>query len=254
MSDWDSNRYTKFEKERTQPSVDLIHRISIHPECILDIGCGPGNSTNRLYEHFPNASILGIDSSDNMLTKAKNSYPHLKFCKCTLPDGLDEIGNFDLIFSNACLHWIPEHKKLFPKLMKKINSGGMLAVQMPLVQNAPFYKILNKLVATEKWEKLSVVRNFHNLLPDEMYGILSEISDEITMWETTYYHTVPSHSSVMDWYKGSGLRPYLDMLNEAERSEFQNELLEMIKKEFSMQSDGTVILKMPRLFFTATKN
>lgn len=253
MKDWNSNQYTKFEKERTQPSIDLIHRISIFPESILDIGCGPGNSTNQLYECFPNADILGIDSSDNMLNSAKSSYSHLRFRKCIVPDDLDSLENFDLIFSNACLHWIPDHKSLFPKLMDKLNVGGMLAVQMPLVQNAMFYKALNKLILTDKWEKLRDIQVFHNLLPNETYDILSEISNDVTMWDTTYYHIVPSHSSVIDWYKGSGLRPYLDALSQTEETEFLYELLEMIKKNYPVQSDNSVILKMPRLFFTVIK-
>ena len=253
MKDWNSNQYTKFEKERTQPSIDLIHRINIFPKSILDIGCGPGNSTNQLYEHFPKADILGIDSSDNMLDRAKSSYSHLKFHKCLIPDDLDNLENFDLIFSNACLHWIPDHKSLFPKLMDKLNFGGMLAVQMPLVQNAIFYKLLNKLISTDKWKKLRDIQNFHNLSPNETYNILSEISNDVTMWDTTYYHIVPSHSSVIDWYKGSGLRPYLDVLSQTEEAEFLYELLEMIKKDYPVQSDNSVILKMPRLFFTAIK-
>ena len=253
MNDWNSNQYTKFEKERTQPSVDLIHRINILPESILDIGCGPGNITNQLYEYFPKANILGIDSSDNMLDKAEKSYPHLKFRKCFIPDDIESIENFDLIFSNACLHWIPDHKNLFPKLMSKLNRGGMFAVQMPLVQNAMFYKILNKLISTDKWKKLRDIHIFYNLEPNETYDILSKISKNVTMWDTTYYHIVPSHSSVIDWYKGSGLRPYLDILNQTEKSEFLSELLEMIKNNFPVQSDNSVILKMPRLFFTASK-
>ena len=253
MKDWNSNQYTKFEKERTQPSVDLINRINIIPDSILDIGCGPGNSTNQLFRRFPKADMLGIDSSDNMLDKAEKSYPNLKFCKCIVPDDIESIGNFDLIFSNACLHWIPNHKNLFPKLMKKLNNGGILAVQMPLVQNAMFYKILGELILSDKWKKLRDVSIFHNLEPYETYDILSGISSDVTMWDTTYYHVVPSHSSVIDWYKGSGLRPYLDMLDESEKSDFLCELLEMIKKNFPVQADNSVILKMPRLFFTAVK-
>lgn len=253
MKDWNSTQYTKFEKERTKPSIDLINRINNFPKSILDIGCGPGNSTNQLYEHFPKAEILGIDSSDNMLDRAKSSYAHLEFQKCVVPDEIDKLENFDLIFSNACLHWIPDHKSLFPKLIKKLNSGGMLAVQMPLVQNAMFYKVLNRLISTDKWKKLRDIHIFHNLSPDETYDVLSEISTDVTMWDTTYYHIVPSYSSVIDWYKGSGLRPYLDVLDQEEEAEFLHELLEMIEENYHVQADNSVILKMPRLFFTVIK-
>lgn len=253
MNDWNAEQYMKFEKERTQPSVDLIGRLDFSPKSILDIGCGPGNSTAMLKDRFSYAEILGIDSSDNMLERARNSYPDSKFKKCLVPDGLDQLGNYDLIFSNACLHWIPEHKTLLPRLIEKLNDGGRIAVQMPLVQYAPFYKTLDSLVA-EKWQKLSKIKNFHNLLPDETYDILSSVSQNITMWETVYYHIVPSYGGVIGWYRGSGLRPYLDALNEDEKSEFLSDLLGAIKEKYHTAPDNSVILKMPRMFFIAEKN
>lgn len=253
MSDWNSTQYTKFERERTQPSIDLINRISIEPKTILDIGCGPGNSTAQLLRRFPKADILGIDSSDNMLEKATASYPEIKFRKCFVPDGLEDFGDFDLIFSNACLHWIPDHKNLLPKLIEKLTDGGVLAVQMPLVQNAIFYRELNSLVAEGKWQKLNSIHNFHNLSPEETYNILCTAASEVEMWDTSYYHIVPTHSAVIDWYKGSGLRPYLEALDEAERDEFVSDLLGRIKANYPVQADGNIILKMPRLFFTAMK-
>ncbi len=188
-----------------------------------------------------------------MLAKAEKTYPYLKFQKCLIPDELDSLENYDLIFSNACLHWIPDHESLLPKLMSNLNDGGMLAVQMPLVQEAMFYKLLNRLISEGKWKKLSVIHNFHNLTPNETYDILSRVSNDITMWDTTYYHVVPSHDSVIEWYKGSGLRPYLEMLSPAETSEFLSDLLAVIKREYPVQADDRVILKMPRLFFTAVK-
>lgn len=253
MNNWDANQYTKFENERTQPSIDLIRHINIAPESIIDIGCGPGNSTNQLKTFFPNARILGIDNSDNMLNKAKNSYKDLSFKKCNIPDDLVELENCDLIFSNACLHWIPNHADLLPRLTDKLNNGGMLAVQMPYVQNALFYKLLDALISTDKWQKLSGHAIFHNLLPNEYYDILSKLSKNVTMWETTYYHVVPSHDAVIDWYSGSGLRVYLDMLSQSEKEEFLTDLKKAVKNNFPIQKDNSVILKMPRFFFTVTK-
>lgn len=253
MSDWNSEQYIKFEKERTQPSVDLISRIETEPETALDIGCGPGNSTSKLHNAFPTADISGIDSSDDMLKKAAALHPELKFKKCVIPDELDNIGKFDLIFSNACLHWIPHHENLLPQIMEKLNGNGVFAVQMPLVQNADFYRLLYKMIDCKKWEKLQSVSNFHNLSPNETYDILAKTAHSVEMWETVYYHVVPSHSAVIEWYKGSGLRPYLDLLTEEECKEFLKELLEKIGETYPVQSDGNVILKMPRLFFIAKK-
>ena len=252
MSDWNSSQYIKFEKERTQPTIDLIHRIDIEPKTILDIGCGPGNSTIELKKAFPQAKIIGIDSSDNMLETAKQKYPEIEFRKCRVPDELNSFGKYDLLFSNACLQWIPNHESLLPILMEHVNEGGVLAVQMPLVQMAPFYKSLDCLVE-KSWNDLRGIRNFHNRLPNETFDILSGLTADITMWETHYYHIVPSQEAVIEWYKGSGLRPYLDCLNEDQKSVFLKELLDEIRQDFPVQSDGHVLLKMPRLFFIAGK-
>lgn len=250
---WNSNQYIKFEKERTQPSVDLINRIDTVPDSILDIGCGPGNSTQMLKNAFPDAEILGIDNSDDMLEKAKLVHPDLQFEKCEIPDELNRLGKFDLIFSNACLHWIPDHNVLLPKLMGKLNDEGITAVQMPLVQDALFYRLLGQLVSSEKWEDLRIIKNFHNLSPEKTYDILASVCKDVTMWETAYYHAVDTHESVIEWYKGSGLKPYLDALDPARREEFLKELLCIIKQNYPVRADGKIILKMPRLFFIAHK-
>lgn len=253
MSDWNSGQYIKFEKERTQPSVDLINRIDFTPKSILDIGCGPGNSTQQLYKRFSAANILGIDSSDNMLKKAEYDYPNIKFKKCCVPDGLDSLDNYDLIFSNACLQWIPNHDILLPELMSKVNKNGALAVQIPMIQNALFYKLIDELLKDKRWESLRNVRNFHNLSPDKTYDVLSKVSNKITMWETSYYHVMQSYEKIIDWYNGSGLRPYLEKLNETDKIDFISQLTQKIKLNFKIQSDNKIILKMPRLFFIAEK-
>lgn len=253
MSDWNSNQYLKFSNERTQPSIDLLNRIKISPKSILDIGCGPGNSTNQLQQFFANGNIIGIDSSDNMLEKARSLYPDLRFEKCFVPDDLNKLESFDLIFSNACLHWIPNHEVLLPKIMEKLNDGGVFAVQMPMVQNALFYKTLNEVVSTSKWNKLNVVQNFHNLSPDETYNILSGVSKSIEMWETVYYHIVSSYDDIINWYKGSGLRPYLNKLDDKEKEIFISDIIEKLKQYFPINKDNTILLKMPRLFFIASK-
>ncbi len=254
MSDWNSNQYMKFREERTQPSTDLINRLSRHkPQKILDLGCGPGNSTRKLAEKFPAADILGIDSSEDMLKKARRDHPDLSFKCLRVPDEICNLKDFDLIFSNACIHWIPNHKALIPALFDKLSQRGTLAVQIPYIQKAPFYRLLNELVGTCEWKNLSVIHNFYNLYPEEYYDILSELSSDFNIWETTYYHTVNSNNDVIEWYKGSGLRPYLDMLSENEKPRFLADLSEIISENFPIRENGKIILKMPRLFFTATK-
>lgn len=255
MSSWDPDKYMKVGNERGLPSSDLINSLSdISPERIMDIGCGPGNSTKKLAERFKSAEIIGIDSSAEMLLKAEKALPGAKFMKCNVPGGLCDIpGKFDLIFSNACIHWIPDHPALLRVVFDKLNSGGTLAVQIPLTDRALFYRILNRLVNTEKWQKLRNIKNFHSLEPEGYYDELSALSGNFRIWETVYYHTVASADEVVDWYKGSGLRPYLEALSDGEKDEFLTELTSSVDGNSTVQKDGRIILKMPRLFFTAAK-
>lgn len=252
MADWNAQQYKKFEKERTQPSIDLIHRIEIKPESILDIGCGPGNSTHQLKIHFPNAHILSVDQSSDMLAKAKASYADLSFRKANIPKDLESLDSYDLIFANACLHWIPDHSVLLPKLIDQLNDNGMLAVQMPMVQMAIFYRCLHEVLKRQKWNALNRIHNFHNVSPEKTYDILVPIS-HVSMWETTYYHVLENHEAIIEWYKGSGLRPYLAQLEEKKKAELILDLLGILKKEIPKQRDGSVLLKMPRFFFMAKK-
>ncbi len=254
MSDWDSTQYMKFSNERTRPVDDLLSRVEISPKSVLDIGCGLANSTIKLWEKFKNSEILGIDSSENMLEKARKNYGDIiHFEKCVVPDGLDGLGKFDLVFSNACLHWIPNHKELLPNIFCHVNDGGCFAVQMPVVQKAVFYEALWELVKEKRWAKLSKINNFHNLSSEETFEILSKLSGQISMWETTYFHLVDGIKGVVEWYKGSGLRPYLDALDVGERDEFERELVKKLNGRISVLENGKAILKMPRLFFVVRK-
>lgn len=254
MANWNPDQYLKFSGERAQPAEDLLCRLdALQPSRVLDLGCGPGNSTSALVRHFPNAEILGVDASEEMLQKAKKDHPELRFQECFLPQGLDDLsGTYDLIFSNACIHWIPEQEALLKAVFEKLSAGGTLAVQIPYIQAAPFYKRLYALV-DESWPKLQSVHNFYNLQPEDYYDVLSSFTNSFVFWQTTYFHVVSSPEGVIDWYKGSGLRPYLEKLSTEEQELFLSELLSLIKENYPVQKNGTVILKMPRLFFTATK-
>ena len=153
MADWNSNQYLKFEKERAQPSADLISRLSdINPSRVLDIGCGPGNSTNLLAKRFKDAEILGVDSSDNMLEKAKATYPDFSFKKCILPNDFDKIdGKFDLIFSNACIHWIKEQELLIKSALINLKSAEYLRCRYHLSKMRRFTKCyINSLMKSGK--------------------------------------------------------------------------------------------------------
>lgn len=253
MSKWDSTQYLKFSKERKQPCIDLINRLKDNYKSILDLGCGPGNSTKNLQIKYPQAEIVGIDIDDNMLEKAKIDYPDLKFIKGDIPKSLDTLKNqYDLVFSNACIHWIEDQNELIEKVYDKINDDGVLAIQIPLTQESVFYKTLNTLIK-DKWNKLSGINNFYNLSIDEYYNKLSKKFSNVIIWTTNYYHILNSKDEIIEWYKGSGLRPYLSALTETEKELFLNDLNNVIKEKYNILEDGKVFLIMPRLFLIAEK-
>lgn len=251
MSDWNSAQYLKFKNERTQPAIDLAMRVRNNPQTIADIGCGPGNSTKVLREVFFNADILGIDNSPNMIAKAKAEYPDINFRLC---DVLSLDGKYDLLFSNACLQWIPNHDKLIPLLMDKLNEGGVLAVQVPMNGDEPLFRLIGEVASQPKWN-LSDVRLQPNeiLTPLEYYNILSNCSSSFDMWEVKYYHTMDNHRELVNWVKSTRLRPYLDYLGIEKGASFEAEIVERSKELYPLMDNGKIVLGFRRFFFTATK-
>lgn len=249
---WNSEQYLKFAEERKQPCIDLLLRLDGKFDRILDLGCGPGNSTENLLRRYPHSTVIGFDSDDNMLDKARKNLPNIRFVKGYAPCDLDKLsGKFDLVFSNACIHWIPEQEKLICKVYDLLNDDGVFAVQIPLTDKSRFYATLNQLI-DQKWTKLKSVDNFHNMNHEGYYNALSEQFKNVTVWQTNYYHVVDKNM-VIEWYKGSGLRPYLDRLDESEQKEFLGDLAQEIDKNYPLLADGKVFLVMPRLFFIAQK-
>ena len=250
---WDSNQYLKFAEERKRPCLDLLARLPGPYVRILDLGCGPGNSTADLQARFPAARITGFDSDANMLDRARADHPDLDFVQGLAPADLGKLpGQFDLVFSNACIHWIPDQEALIASLAGLLAAGGMIAVQLPLTDHAPFYKLLYRLV-DQKWPQLAGIRNFHNLDAIGYYNALSRYFTHISIWQTDYYHVIDGRSGVLEWYKGSGLRPYLAALDESDRAAFLHDLTDCIEKDYALLDDGRLFLIMPRLFFIAQK-
>ncbi|MCD7770809.1 MAG: methyltransferase domain-containing protein [Oscillospiraceae bacterium] len=248
MFNWNSDQYLKFKDQRTQPAIDLVKRVSgNNPQTILDIGCGPGNSTAVLKSIFPNALIKGIDTSQDMIDKARKTYPDIDF---NLGDAREITENYDLLFSNACLQWIPNHKELIPFLMNKLNDSGTLAVQIPMNREEPLFRIIREVVSDMK---LNSLERQYSLKPDEYYEILSGCSSSFQLWETVYYHDMPNHEALLEWVKGTHIRPYLALLSEEDGLHFENEILDRVRKIYPVMSDGKVILRFRRFFFTAAK-
>jgi trans-aconitate 2-methyltransferase len=251
---WDSGQYLKFEVERTQPARDLAARIAVGDvRDVLDVGCGPGNSSRVLAERFPGARVRGIDSSPEMIAAAAAKHGDLEFSLCDAGKDLGKLGRtFDVVFSNACIQWIPDHPKLVRDMLGLLRPGGVLAVQTPMNYDEPIHKIIAGLVAGEKWQgAFASPRIFYNLRPGEYFDLLAEAAGDFTLWQTTYYHVLRSHADIMEWYRGTGLRPYLSALPEADRAAFEADVFAEVITQYPKQRDGRIIFRFPRFFFTA---
>lgn len=253
MSDWDSEQYLKFRNERTQPAADLAARIKqqFRPASAADVGCGPGNSTKVLHEAFPEADILGIDASPAMIKRAASELPELKFRLC---DARSLRGKYDLIFSNACLQWVPDHASLIPTLAENLNAGGMLAVQIPMNDGEPLFRLIHEIAAEQEWGMQSrQFRPFATLTPEEYFSILSGCFSSFNMWETVYYHCLPGHDALVEWVRSTKLRPYLDFLGRERAGEFEAQIAERSRALYPVMDGGKVVLRFRRFFFTAVK-
>lgn len=256
MSNWDSEQYLKFAAERTRPAVDLARRLTVtSPARILDLGCGPGNSTAVLKQYFPAAELLGVDNSPAMMERARRDYPELSFRLFDAADSFHTLGApWDVIFSNACLQWVPDHPALLVKLLDALADGGELAVQIPLQTKAPVHALLRQTAKSEQWAPFfPEIRKTHILDELEYCELLRRHAGEFSMWESDYFHLLESPSAVLQWYRGTGLRPYLKALPPEKHSEFEQEILAGIESLFPRLHDGTVVFQFPRLFFIARK-
>ncbi|MCL2531131.1 MAG: methyltransferase domain-containing protein [Oscillospiraceae bacterium] len=257
MSDWKPNLYLAFEKERTQPSIDLVTRIEHEtPARIIDVGCGPGNSTNVLRGRWPQAEILGLDSSQAMIEKAQRTYPDMNWLCADAAGDLSAFGRFDIVFSNATIQWIPNQEKLLANLFNLLQPGGVLAVQVPNTSHMSINIELQKLTSTAKWQPHFVAVSSSYSAHDEhfYYDILSELTDSIDLWVTNYCHVMGSHADIVKWYSGSGLRLYLDCLTDENiRNEFLQEYEQQLRQYYHTQKDGKILFPFTRVFFIAKK-
>lgn len=253
MSDWDAAQYLKFQKERTQPAIDLANRIGAEvPKKIVDIGCGPGNSTQVLLDRFPQARIIGVDDSEGMIEAAKRQHPGATYVVGDAAGDLSMLGGgFDIAFSNACIQWIPDHPRLLRSLIGLLKPGGVLAVQVPINFEEPIHRIIVELVASDKWKgSFPHPRIFYTLSAGAYYDLLSELGGEVDLWTTTYCHVMRSHADIMEWYRSTGLRPYLAVLDEEKKRLFEQDVLRLVEKAYPPRKNGSILFRFPRLFFT----
>lgn len=254
MQDWDPELYRQFEAERTRPASDLLARISTaQPQHISDLGCGPGNSTQLLHQRFPLAQLVGIDNSVAMLASAQQRLPECAFLEADIRQWQPSEPQ-DLIYANASLQWLTDHQQLFPSLLSKLATHGILAVQMPDNQDEPSHRAMREVAENGPWQQTLLEAGAIRakvLSANQYYDLLAPKAERVDIWHTTYYHPMPSAQAIVDWLRATGLRPFLEPLSEAMRLDFLQDYLAIIDVAYPQQADGRRLLAFPRLFIVA---
>jgi len=253
---WSPEQYLKFEDERTRPSLDLLAQVPLaSPRRVVDLGCGPGNSTELLTARFPGAEVIGVDSSPDMLRQAHERLPHCTFIEADLWSWMPEPGT-DLLFANAVFHWVPEHPEVLARLLHALPAGGVLAVQMPDNGSEPAFTVMRAVASSGPWAAAithAPGKRKELLRPEEYYDLFRPLCSHVDIWHTHYNHLIDDHAGVVEWFKGSGLRPLLAPLDAAMREAFLAKYTEEISRAYPVRSDGKVMLKFPRLFIVAVR-
>ena len=256
MSDWDAALYRQFERERTRPAADLLAQVpDIRPRHIVDLGCGPGNSTKLLVNRFPDAVVTGIDLSEAMLASARERLPRCRFEAADLATWRPDVAP-DLIFANASLHWVSDHASLLPRLLNQLAPGGVLAIQMPDNRDEPSHAAMQQTASEEPWAAFilaSTVARPGILAIAASYDLLAPKSRSLDIWRTTYQHPMASAAAIVTWVRSTGLRPYLDALPEDHRPGFLARYETLIEAAYPPRADGRRLLAFPRLFIVAQR-
>src|SRR5215471_901164 len=254
MHSWDAGQYLRFGAERTRSALDLLAHIDLAaPRRIVDLGCGPGNSTALLRERWPEAEITGLDSSADMLEAARRDHPGIKFALGDIAEWAPD-EPYDLVFSNAALQWVGDHERLLPRLIEAVAPEGVFAVQMPSNYDFLTHKLMRQAAAEGPWrERLARARPPSPVkAPEFYYDLLAPRCARLTLWETNYIQVVGSIDAMIDWLRGTGLRPFLARLDAAEQPVFIDRYKALLAGAMPPRQDGKRLLPYPRLFFIAT--
>ena len=248
---WDPERYLTYADERGRPFLDLIARIDAEsPRTVVDLGCGPGNLTQLLAQRWPDADVLGLDSSPEMIAQAQAR--GVRFEVGDLRDWVsDGSGKVDVLVSNATLQWVPDHLELLPRFVERVSPGGWFAFQVPGNFDEPSHTIRREIADQEAYAAHTAgvaVPDSHD--PETYLETLAAAGCTVDAWETTYLHVLTGDDPVFTWVSGTGARPTLEALPPALREEFEEEFRTRLRAAYPPRDYG-VVLPFRRVFVVA---
>jgi len=254
MTPWNASHYLRYGDQRTRPAAELAARINLDaPRTVVDLGCGPGNSTALLWRRWPEAEVVGVDHSPEMIAAANEAHPDRRW----------EVGDVaawnppaqvDLVFSNAALHWLPDHDALLRRLLGGVARGGALAFQIPSATFPRVRHLIHELSRDPAWDaRMAGPRERLTMeTPAFYYDALARDAGSVDLWETEYQHVIDGPSAVIEWVSATGLRPFLAALDtDAERDTFVSALRQRVDDAYDVRADGKVLFPFRRTFAVA---
>ena len=262
---WNPGQYLKFEDNRLRPALDLMGRIPLEdPQVVYDLGCGSGNVTRLLADRWPDADVVGMDNSPDMLAQAAadsvGSAARIRWQTGDLanwrPDSTPSV-----LYSNAVIQWVPDHDELVPRLWAMLPPGGCLAVQAPLSWDMRSHHLMREALADGgpggtaigSAELRQAVGNRWVQDPDFYYDLLAPQSAHLDVWTTEYQHVLTGDDAVLEWVTGTGLRPILNGLDDGDRETYLAEYRRRLNVEYPKRADGVTLYPFRRLFFVAVR-
>ena len=258
MLDWNPALYRRYEDERTRPAQELLARVPLTGAArVVDLGCGPGNSTELLVRRFPAAQTVGTDNSEAMLVSARERLPAARFESGDIAQWTPAAGAApELIYANAALQWVPDHATLIPRLFDALAPGGVLAIQMPDNRQEPTHRLMRAVAAEAPWaEAIGDADRLRTLLLDlgGYYDLLAPRAAHVDVWHTIYQHRMADAASIVEWVRGTGLKPFVDRLPADLQASYLAEYLRRVDEAYPPRADGKRLLAFPRMFIVAQK-
>ncbi|MBX5480651.1 MAG: methyltransferase domain-containing protein [Myxococcaceae bacterium] len=251
---WNPGQYSKFARQRLQPGLDLIARLpEIAAERVVDLGCGTGELTELLASRFPSAEVLGVDSSEEMLARARQQPgARARYERGDIATWAP-LERVQVLFSNAAYQWLPSHAELFTRLLSFVEDAGVFAAQMPRNFDAPSHAVMRELAMSSRFKGRIELRHEPVLSPQAYYDVLAAHAREVEIWETEYLHVLEGEDPVFEWTRGTALLPVYAALEGEALEAFLTEYKQRLRAAYPRRPDGRTLFPFRRIFMLARR-